>query len=304
MGMLKMPCPKITYQLEASVDGECGADEERMIRDHLEHCVACRERVDGLQNLNETIKAGLGDVKAPDDLWQRIEARLPESLDDHRPANAKPWIRQPVWQMAIAASLALMLVLPAGLTWQWIQQDVSIIAAPVQDFSTYRDSGRSLDIASQDPEIIHSWFASRLTFEAPRLEARVAGFDLVGGRLCWLLERRLSAFAYERGDQTITLYVMTAHDITLPSSTYDPELGISLSSHEVDGLRTMIWRAGDLLYTVVSDLPKQDMSIFLAALARSQKALSQTAGSTLSDRGLIDRRHATTGTPYVDGGQT
>lgn len=274
-----MPCDKNTYELEAFVDGECNADEGGMVSEHLEHCAACRERVDGLRKLNRTITASLGEVKAPGDLWQRIEARLPENPDDHRPLKAKSRFRQPVWQMAIAASVVMMLALPAGLTWQWMQQDDSIIAAPIQDFSTYRDSGRSLDIASRDPDIIRSWFASRLTFEAPKLKAKVAGFDLVGGRLCWLLERRLGAFAYQRGEQSLALYVMTAHDIALPSSTYDPELGISLSTHEVDGMRTMIWRMGEIVYTVVSDIPKQDMSIFLAALARSQIAASAASSS-------------------------
>lgn len=190
--------------------------------------------------------------------------------------------------MAIAASLLIMMALPAGLTWQRMNQANSIIAAPIHDFSTYRDSGRNLDVTSQDPTTIRSWFASRLTFEAPKLEAEVAGFELVGGRLCWLLERRLSAFSYRRGDQSLAVYVMTAHDIALPSSTYDPELGISLSTHEVDGLRTMIWQKGELVYTVVSDIPKQDMSIFLAALARSQVAALDAASPTIADLDRTD----------------
>ena len=283
-----MPCEKIAYQLEALVDGECSADEERMINDHLQSCAACRQHVNHLRRLSRTIKDGLGDIKAPDDLWQRIEARLPEDPDERRSSKARSWFSQPVWQMAIAASLAIMLALPAGLAWRWMQQDNSIIAGPIQDFSTYRDSGRSLDIASRDPDTIRSWFASRLTFEAPKLKAEVAGFDLVGGRLCWLLERRLGAFSYQRGDQTLALYVMTAHDLTLPSSTYDPELGVSLSTHEVDGLRTMIWRRGELVYTVVSDIPKQDMSIFLAALARSQIAALDAADPMIKDLDRFD----------------
>ncbi len=288
MGMPKMPCHEITYKLEAFVDGECGADEERMISDHLEHCADCRHRTDSLRKLNKTLAAGLGEVKAPDDLWQRIEARLPENLDDHRPKSSRSWLKQPVWQMAIAASLLVMLALPAGLMWQWTHQDRSLIAAPIQDFSAYRDSGRSLDIASRDPEIIHDWFTSKLTFEAPRLKAKVAGFDLVGGRLCWLLERRLGAFAYQREGQALSLYVMTAHDLTVPTGIFDPALGISLSSHEVDGFRTMIWQAGDLVYTVVSDISKQDMLIFLAALARSQIAALDTVDPEIKDPGWFD----------------
>ena len=269
-----MPCDKITFQLEAFVDGECGADDRKMVSDHLESCVTCRQRADELRALSSTLSSGLSEVRAPDDLWGRIAAQLPEMLDNHRPSKVEAWFKKPVWQMAVAASLLVMLALPAGLAWQWTHQDNSLIAAPIQDFSTYRDSGRSLDIASRDPEIIHGWFTSKLTFEAPRLKAKVAGFDLVGGRLCWLLERRLSAFAYQRGGQTVSLYVMTAHDLTVPSGTFDPELGISLSSHKVDGFRAMIWRANDLVYTVVSDISKQDMSIFIAALARSQMAAS------------------------------
>lgn len=283
-----MPCNKMTYKLEAFVDGECSADEEKMICDHLENCTTCRQHVDRLRAVNERVSTGLGEVKAPDDLWQRIEARLPERPDEHLSPTPDVWFRRPIWQMAVAASLMLMLALPAGLSWFWMNQDNSIIAAPIKDFSTYRDSGRSLDIASRDPDTIRSWFASRLTFEAPKLKAEVAGFDLVGGRLCWLLERRLSAFAYQRGDQSLALYVMTAHDITLPSSTYDPELGISLSSHQVDGLRTMIWRMDELVYMVVSDIPKQDMSIFLAALARSQIAALDAVEPVVNDLDWID----------------
>jgi anti-sigma factor RsiW len=286
--MATMLCDKISYQLEAFVDGECRVAEEEMIVDHLEHCATCRQRVDGLRKLNRAVATGLGDVKAPDGLWQRVEAQLSEDLDEHRPPRTKSWFRRPVWQMALAASLLVVMALPAGLTWQWMRQDGSVIAAPIQDFSTYRDSGRNLDIASRDPEIIRSWFASKLTFETPRLEANVAGFDLVGGRLCWLLKRRLSAFAYQRGEQSLSVYVMTAHDLALPDRTFDPELGISLSSHEFDGFRTMIWRAGDLVYTVVSDIPKQDMSIFLAALARSQMVASESMDALFADHGGTD----------------
>ncbi|MGI9486885.1 MAG: anti-sigma factor family protein [Geminicoccaceae bacterium] len=278
-----MPCDQITFKLEAFVDGECGADDRKMISDHLESCATCRQHVDELRALNNTISAGLVEVKAPSDLWQRIEAQLPGDLDDYRPAKIRPWSKRPIWQMAIAASLLVMLALPAGWTWQWMRQDNSLIIAPIQDFSTYRDSGRSLDIASRDPEIIHNWFTSKLTFEAPKLKANIAGFNLVGGRLCWLLKRRLSAFAYQRGGQALSLYVMKAHDLILPSGTFDPELGIILSSHEIGDFRTMIWRAGDLVYAVVSDISNQDMSIFLAALARSQMAASGTIDPSIAD---------------------
>lgn len=154
-------------------------------------------------------------------------------------------------------------------------------------------------LSREKPSFVRAWFDSRLTFEALRLKAKVAGLDLIGGRLCWLLKRRLGAFAYQRGDQKIALYVMTAHDLTLPSSSFDPELGISMSSHEADGFRTMIWRADELNYTVVSDMPKQDMSIFLAALARSQMAVSNTLPPLLAHHGHVDEHDVAHNDPVV-----
>jgi hypothetical protein len=82
---------------------------------------------------------------------------------------------------------------------------------------------------------------------------------------------------------------MAAHDLTLPGASFDPELGINMSSHEVDGFRTMIWRANELVYTVVSDISKQDMSIFLAALARSQMAVSDIMAPLLAHHNHVDQ---------------
>lgn len=85
---------------------------------------------------------------------------------------------------------------------------------------------------------------------------------------------------------------MAAHDLTLPGASFDPELGINMSSHEVDGFRTMIWRADELVYTVISDISTQDMSIFLAALARSKMAISDTMAPLLAHHNRVDQHEA------------
>lgn len=263
-----MLCHQITHKLDMFVDGECSVDDQELIRAHLESCSTCSDRVDALRRFNREINEQLGAEKAPPGLWERIEARVPETVADPCPPKVRRWSEIPVWPMAIAASFFLLLALPVGVTWWQQHPEESAIFAPIQDYATYRDSGRDLDIASQNPVEVRAWFDSRLPFELPEIKAKVAGFELAGGRLCWFLDRRLGAFTYERGREMISLYVMSDHELTLPEATFEPRLNISLSSHRHENLNNLVWHADGLVYTIVSDLTKSDMSIFLAAMAR------------------------------------
>lgn len=266
-----MTCNDILHQLDAYVDGETSPEWTRLIEDHLPGCPVCQTRVDELRALSRIVRSGLSSERAPSDLWSRIDAELPPTVGPTSARREAGWWRRTARPLALAASVALLLGIGSAVSfWQW-RADYSVIAAPVQDFTTYRLSGRALDVESRDPIEVEGWFEARLAFELPRVKARIAGFDLVGGRLCWFLDRRISALAYERGDDVISVYVMADHDLALPEATFEPRLAMSRSVHQVDSVNNMIWHRDGLIYTIVSDLEKDDLSIFLAALARSER---------------------------------
>lgn len=225
------------------------------------------------------VLSNLRGMTEPIGLWRLIEAQLSAfPIEDRLPMEASV-SRRPFWKMAIAASLLASMVVPTNLVLFGAQKNVLMMKASTQDFLTYRDSGRRLDITSRDPEIVRHWFDSRLTFEVPKLEPKLADFDLLGGRLCWLLDRRLASFAYGGDNHSLALYVMMAYNIPLADSRFDPALGVSLLFHEFDNLWTVIWRSGSLVYAVVSDLPQEDLSTFIADLVRSQMNVSLAVGS-------------------------
>lgn len=263
-----MTCTEIPHQLEMFVDGELPSESKRLVQLHLESCETCQARVDELRAQAAMIVMSQRQERAPSDLWARIEAKLPEGASDPGIIRPAIWWRDKIRPLTLAASITLLLGIGAGAGWWQFSTDYSVVAAPVQDFTTYRLSGRALDVESADPSVIQAWFEERLAFELPEVKARVAGFDLVGGRLCWFLDRRVSALAYQRGDQVISVYVMADHDLPLPETTFEPQLSISRSVHKVDDVNNLIWRHDDLVFTVVSDLREADLSIFLAALAR------------------------------------
>jgi len=266
-----MSCTGIYHQLDAFVDGEVPSSEADQIERHLGDCASCQARVDQLRALTKAAQRDLWVECAPSDLWARIEAKLPIAAEAPEVIKPARWWRDKVRPLALAASVALLLGIAAGGVWWQLRSDYSIVAAPVQDFTTYRLSERNLDVESSDPEIIRAWFEEKLAFELPPIKARLAGFDLIGGRLCWFLDRRISALAYQRGEEVVAVYLMADHDLALPEATFEPRLSIARSAHKVDDVNNMIWHDGNLVVTVVSDLKETDLSIFLAALARSKR---------------------------------
>jgi len=204
-----LTCTDIYHQLDAFVDGELPPDDRRSIEQHLGGCEACQARVEQLRALTRAVRRDVRAERAPSDLWERIEAELPAAAESpsvaEDPDVVKParWWREKVRPLALAASVVLLLGIAAAGVWWQLRSDYSIVAAPVQDFTTYRLSERNLDVESADPEIIRAWFEEKLAFELPPIKARLAGFDLVGGRLCWFLDRRISALAYQRGEEVV-----------------------------------------------------------------------------------------------------
>ncbi|MEM8952430.1 MAG: zf-HC2 domain-containing protein, partial [Pseudomonadota bacterium] len=173
----------IYHRLEAYVDGETSPEEKREIERCLQESEACQARVDELRALSGAVRDESSADKAPADLWARIEERLPAASESAGVIRPAAWWHDRMRPLALAASVVLALGIGGGVAWWQGQIDYVVVAAPVQDFAAYRLSGRDLDVESSDPGVIGAWFEERLTFELPRVNASIAGFDLVGGRL-------------------------------------------------------------------------------------------------------------------------
>lgn len=70
-----MNCSDVSEILGAYLDGEVAAQDAEAVRAHLGECERCREEFRRLQGVVQPLKA-TGDVKAPSEIWDGIEARL------------------------------------------------------------------------------------------------------------------------------------------------------------------------------------------------------------------------------------
>ena len=184
---------------------------------------------------------------------------------------ARPRGRRCGWpaMATAAASLAVLLIAVVGLIslpGQQTVQPTALVVEPVNDFITYRLSGRPLDVESADPAELAQWFTGKTEAGVPRDIPAPPGFRLVGSRLCYFLNRRLAALMYQSDAGLLSLYVMSDHDIVMPEARFDAAVGRTLSSHRVNDHTSLIWRNGGRVYVLVSDLPEPDMRRFLEGM--------------------------------------
>ncbi len=290
--MVKLTCEEMKEALSAYADGESGPEETRAVEEHLAACQACKDKFQANLEIEQRLRELNAEERAPDGLWQEISERISadpvEDLAAARKSRAADQAegsrRTPLIGRRRFAALAagVVLALGAGVTlpyWRRVTGENPLIVEPVNDFVTFKASERPLDMAASDPVKLKEWFNGKVDFRLPLDRAETGGFRLIGSRLCYFLNRRLSALMYERSGAHISLYVMTGEGLEIPSGIWEEVAGRAISSFQVKGYSNLIWQEGDLVYALVSDQPKSQMLEFIAGLDLKAAAVSTTTGT-------------------------
>jgi len=277
-----MTCERYHHSIEAYVDGECRPDEAAALREHLHVCSTCRRRALQLSALQELVNQTLSVGTAPPDLWQRIASRLNQGQPAPAVSSA---LRRASWDGAhrLLAAAAVVVMLAAGSLALMLQPEVqpeeAVVRETVQDLVTFDLSRRPFDIAASDPTIVRAWFAGKVRFKLPPLKARAVGYELIGSRLCWLLGRRGGAFTYQHGERFMTLYVIQGDAVELSDGRFDPVLGKAAVRRQVANYASLVWRRGDLVFSLVSDASDEEMTRFAATvISHGEEAATRRHG--------------------------
>ena len=135
-----------------------------------------------------------------------------------------------------------------------------------RDFETFLLKDQALDVAATDMVQLAGWFGDRLPFELPPVGANEGDVKLVGGRLCWLLDRRLASLSYESAHGPVVLYIMSAKGIDAPDGRDRPEIGHSVSWHRSTGKASLIWSSEELLFVMVGSQEVHNLMTIAQAL--------------------------------------
>lgn len=275
-----MTCHDLQHHLFSFLDGMLEERLSEEIRHHLEACPTCNAEVEATKRLEDRLRATVRDEAVPASLWSRIQSDLdrnvatPDTTTVKRP-RVRPWAwlprRRMAWIQTAVAAAVIILALSLALLKPWLlpgSLEARLLSVPVQDLHTFVVSARNLDVASTAPQQVQRWFREKVGFPPPSLPARVGTAQLVGGRLCHFLNRRVAAFMYAAEGHYLSLYVMPRRGLSLPERDRLSLDELSATLHEVQGYTHILWSRTDLIYSLVSDLPQTQLMTLARAVVQ------------------------------------
>jgi len=176
-------------RLTAYVDGALGAAQRVEVEAHLTGCPRCQAEVDAERVIAGAVRR-LPAPPVPHGLAARVRRR-----------SRKPVaLRRRVWIPSVAAMLLLVLV--GRGSSQFVAWEVALDHA-----HCFGKRHVPAQVLTADPMRLTAWFEARGT-ELPLVPAAAGGLDLVGGRYCRLLDRKVAHVYYGGGEHQLSLFVI------------------------------------------------------------------------------------------------
>jgi anti-sigma factor RsiW len=236
-------CPDQSLVLGALVDGELDAANTALAEAHAARCEGCREELERLQAVRTLLRGDGVRHTAPETLRRRVAA-LPETRGERPLSNFLPGWLAPGVAGAVAASLALVMLVPHQ---EGVGLDRQLVSSHVRSLQP----GHLTDVQTTDQHVVKPWFNGRIDFSPPVPELATDGFPLVGGRLDAVDGKTVAAIVYKRRLHIVNLFVWRA-------------AAAGERAVEEDGFAVTAWSAGGVRFAAVSDIAPQELGRFEA----------------------------------------
>jgi anti-sigma factor RsiW len=245
-------CPDKELLLHALADGELDAGNVLALEAHIATCPGCAAELAAIREVKAQLKAAPLAYAAPQSLYDRLDAAL---IEAETPPPRRWSARVETWVLsgtgaAIAASIALMAILPSGASLQ-----SELVDAQARSL----DAQHLVDVQTSDRHTVKPWFNGKVDFAPPVVDLVAQGYPLVGGRLDRIDGKRVAALVFHRGAHVINLFVWPGD---APS---DPVM------QQKNGYSLINWGRGGLVFWAVSDCDPAALTGFQKDFAAATK---------------------------------
>jgi anti-sigma factor RsiW len=241
-----MNCRELDQLLPPYLDGEFDDLEEKDVVAHLTYCGNCAQKIEREQRLREkmrdTLQRASGQVSSPDALRQRVQAGF---------RRERQRDRRLVW-----AKAGMVAVVVAGSSAVYLRMQFFSQKGYVDDAAMWHAKGLPYEIQKETHEQLEAWFGGKLDHRVsvPRLK----NATLTGARLSNVKDRPAAYISYEAAvpssprPRRVGLFVFSDSDGRLSADSL-PRVEVA-TSH---GYNVAVWREGEIVYELVSDLDEQ-----------------------------------------------
>jgi anti-sigma factor RsiW len=245
-----MDCELWRNKIEAYVDGELTAAEERELSKHLRTCAACAAETLSRSREKQLVRMAANARFVPNvDFRARVEKTSPR--------------RSAVWARVWVPVLALMAVLLVSASLVFIvrhqhAKEQELLAELADLHVTTIASANPVDVVSSDRHTVKPWFAGKIpfTFNLPELQG--TPFTLVGGRLSYLQQSPGAELIFRVRQHQISVFIFQEKD--LGSVAEMP------AARRAQSFNIRSWIQDGLVYFAISDVNGADLDALSALM--------------------------------------
>ncbi|MBV8212545.1 MAG: anti-sigma factor [Verrucomicrobia bacterium] len=234
-----MNCEEADRFLDAYLDGELEPDKRAELDQHLADCPECKEKLARLRQLREFFTANAPHYPAPPELRGKVLARLEVT----RRSNLISLVRRP-WLYAAA-----LLIVSLVLAWLkfFPNQEEQVANQAVANFKRAALLERVCDIVSPDPGVVKPWFTGKIDFSPPVVLPGL-NFQMRGGRLDVINNRKVAAVTYKRDKDLVTVFVWPDAGKPVPQKDWT-----------ISGYMVCAWNTKGLNFVAVSNMSESGL---------------------------------------------
>src|SRR5260221_2188379 len=194
-----MNCEEASQFLDAYLDHELEAGKRFELKQHLSRCPECRTLLEQQRQFIGLFAASAPYCKAPSELRARVLGRI---AAESRRTTPIPVVRQP-WLY-----VAALLVFSLSLAWVILfpDRETSLIVQAVSDHSRAVLLELLCDVVSPDPAVVKQSLTAKLDFSPPVVGLPGTAFQMRGGRVDVIQDRKVAALVYRRNQDLVTLF--------------------------------------------------------------------------------------------------
>jgi anti-sigma factor (TIGR02949 family) len=253
-----MDCREAEAALDALLDGELAHEESHQVASHLDECSRCREEYAYRQVLQRAIRQSVEGIEVPDRLWDTIHTRM-DSFDR---APYGHQTRSPRWAVLVGSAGLLALLIGVSLWPRGPHFHTSpFMTESVNNYIRYLLPDAPYDLQTPDADMVRRWFQGRLDFMVEPPDLRAEGYQLLGTRLGYFLDRMVAEIGYEGHQHRLSIFMTKGDGI-------DRLFGERVSRHGQEffltttkGYTVVAWRDGpeNIVCSIVADLSRDQL---------------------------------------------
>jgi len=247
-----LSCQECERYLPVFLDHALEVKESLDVQAHLQSCLSCHDRAESERRLRLFVRRFL-DVPPPPEEFKR--AMILRAMQDERQCGWRAYLPVPVclrdFAMGMATAAMLALAVYGVLPDLWSDPDIQkVIHEASLAYGTHTTQHMPLEVVSADDTQVTQWLNTQMGNHIKMPCITDTATQLVGGRVCRILDRKSAALVYQHRGIPIMLFAFYGDNMSLPTQQ---------RSRLVSGRPVVMWQRNGVVYSMVGDMHSDDL---------------------------------------------